>query len=92
MPAYRYEAMDNEGRTETGVVEAPTEGDAARQLRSQGLFVTRIELQDKSGAGAPAPHPLDNEEKAGCSIGVLVVLFLGGAFLCGAAAAARLWM
>ena len=37
MPAYTFEALNPQGRTEQGVVEADSERAARSQLRTQGL-------------------------------------------------------
>ncbi|SFU38723.1 type II secretion system inner membrane protein GspF [Nitrosospira multiformis] len=42
MEAYRYEALDPEGRTVTGVLQADTARQARAQLRAQGLLPSAI--------------------------------------------------
>lgn len=44
MPKFRYEAMDDNGKTQRGTVDADTEELALKQLRSIGLYPTNIKL------------------------------------------------
>jgi len=43
MEAYRYEALDPEGRTVTGVLQADTARQARAQLRAQGLLPSAVD-------------------------------------------------
>ncbi len=49
MGAYRYEAVDGQGKTRRGLVDAQSERQVSDQLRAQGLFPTLI---DSAGAGS----------------------------------------
>ena len=54
MPAYAFEALDTQGETRKGVLEADTAKAARSQLRAQALIplqVTPVESQDRGGAG-----------------------------------------
>lgn len=44
MPAFAYEALDQQGRKKTGVLEADTERQIRSQLREQGLFPVAVEV------------------------------------------------
>jgi len=44
MPTYQYQAKDRDGRPATGHVEAPSESEAAAQVRGMGLFVTSLRV------------------------------------------------
>ncbi|OGG01849.1 hypothetical protein A2Z33_01190 [Candidatus Gottesmanbacteria bacterium RBG_16_52_11] len=48
MAYYSYKALGNNGSQVSGLVEAPSEGTAARLLREKGLFVVRLEESQKS--------------------------------------------
>ena len=50
MPVYAYRAKDEAGKTLTGVLEAPNEGDADSSLRNQGLFVISVREQTQRRA------------------------------------------
>lgn len=49
MAAFRYEAMDNQGKEVRGEIEAANEREAAEKIRAANLYLTRIE--DKSAGG-----------------------------------------
>ncbi|MDP2771612.1 MAG: type II secretion system inner membrane protein GspF [Giesbergeria sp.] len=60
MPAFSFEALDDQGLTRKGVVEADTAKAARGQLRAQALVPLAVELvgdQASNGAG-PAGHSL----------------------------------
>jgi general secretion pathway protein F len=49
MPVYEYTALDDNGKTQTGVIEAETSFEGRRRLRSQRLFVTDMSaVREKS--------------------------------------------
>ncbi len=50
MPRYDYQARTSGGETSTGVIVAPSEVEATRQLRTEGKFVVKLE----EGVDAPA--------------------------------------
>ncbi|HWL94663.1 MAG TPA: type II secretion system F family protein [Phycisphaerae bacterium] len=50
MAVFTYSARDDAGKMVQGEVTAPTQTDAARSIRNEGKFVTRIE--EKGGAAA----------------------------------------
>ncbi|MCB1988468.1 MAG: type II secretion system protein GspF, partial [Burkholderiaceae bacterium] len=55
MPAFSFEALDDQGLTRKGVVEADTAKAARGQLRAQALVPLAVELvgdQASNGAGA----------------------------------------
>lgn len=54
MEAYRYEALDSEGRTVTGVLQADTARQARVQLRAQGLLPSSVD-QVRARERAQAP-------------------------------------
>ena len=54
MEAYRYEALDAEGRTVTGVLQADTARQARAQLRAQGLLPSTVD-QVRAGDRAQTP-------------------------------------
>ena len=51
MPAYTFEALNPQGRTEQGVVEADSERAARSQLRTQGLLPLNLLRRGR----APSP-------------------------------------
>lgn len=48
MPYFSYKALSNNGNAVTGLVEAPSEGTAARLLREKGLFVVKLNQSNSS--------------------------------------------
>ena len=59
MPAFAYEALDAQGRSVKGDVDARSENEAAEKIRRKGLFPTRVQAMAGGGkaaaAGGPAP-------------------------------------
>ncbi len=51
MPAFRYEAVDSQGRVKRGLLEAETSRAVRDRLRTDGLFPTAIEAANDDGAG-----------------------------------------
>ena len=51
MKTYKYKVVDNEGNTSNGVLEANDEKQAASILRSKGLIVTSLGLEDQFNFG-----------------------------------------
>jgi len=51
MPAYSFEALDAQGRSRKGVLEAETARAARTALRGQGLVPLRVDLVGAHGAG-----------------------------------------
>jgi general secretion pathway protein F len=63
MEAYRYEALDPEGRTVTGVLQADTARQARAQLRAQGLLPSAVDqVRARERGQAPWVRGLDSEE------------------------------
>ncbi|MCC7146646.1 MAG: type II secretion system F family protein [Phycisphaeraceae bacterium] len=56
MPSFQYEALNESGKPQKGVVSAASSEDAISRIRSQGLFPTSVREQKvkKGKAGAPA--------------------------------------
>ena len=54
MRAYRYEAVDAQGRFKRGLTDAETERQVRDRLRSDGLFPTAIEAEGTAGDDAGA--------------------------------------
>jgi type IV pilus assembly protein PilC len=52
MPNFQYTALDAKGESQTGVIEAASQAEAAQQLRNQGLYPTQV---DEAGKAAKAP-------------------------------------
>lgn len=51
MPAFQYQARDNQGKVTAGTLEAPNAQAAAKQLRAQGLMPTAIQAGSGSARG-----------------------------------------
>jgi len=51
MPAYSYEALNPQGRTEQGLIEADNERAARNQLRAQGLLPLALQAVGRPKAG-----------------------------------------
>jgi general secretion pathway protein F len=51
MPAYSFEALDAQGQTRRGVLEADTARTARSQLRAQDLVPLKVEPVQRSGSG-----------------------------------------
>ena len=63
MEAYRYEALDPEGRTVTGVLQADTARQARAQLRAQGLLPSAVDqVRARDRGQAPWVRGLRPEE------------------------------
>lgn len=63
MEAYRYEALDPEGRTVRGVLQADTARQARAQLRAQGLLPSTVnQVRAREGSQAPWVRGLRPEE------------------------------
>lgn len=63
MEAYRYEALDSEGRRVTGVLQADTARQARAQLRAQGLLPSTIDqVRARERGQAPWVRGLGSEE------------------------------
>ncbi|ODT77030.1 MAG: type II secretion system protein GspF [Nitrosomonadales bacterium SCN 54-20] len=63
MEAYRYEALDPEGRKVTGVLQADTARQARAQLRAQGLLPSTVDqVRAREGGQAPWVRGLRPEE------------------------------
>ncbi|MFG0257544.1 MAG: type II secretion system F family protein [Phycisphaerales bacterium JB043] len=65
MPRYAYEARDGLGSQTSGVIEAPSEHDAARMLRDESLSVTSIRIATKINfeAGATSSRSMQRGVK-----------------------------
>jgi len=57
MPAYRFEALQTDGQTRKGVVEADSQKSARTQLRTQGLVPLSVEPIGASDKSATAALP-----------------------------------
>jgi general secretion pathway protein F len=57
MGAFRFEAIDADGRTARGVLEADTARGARAQLRDRGLHPVEVEPVAGSGPSASGPRP-----------------------------------
>jgi len=51
MPAYSFEALDAQGQTRRGVLEADTARTARSQLRAQDLVPLKVEPVQRTGSG-----------------------------------------
>ena len=54
MPVYNYKALNKQGKTVAGVVEADTPRDARARLRNQNVMVTDLTLSDVSAEASEA--------------------------------------
>src|SRR4029450_7254456 len=52
MPAFRYEAVDAQGTSRRGLIDAETSRQVREQLRGEGLFPTSIEAANLGSGGA----------------------------------------
>jgi len=52
MPAFRYEAVDAQGTSRRGLIDAETSRQVREQLRGEGLFPTSIEASNLGSGGA----------------------------------------
>jgi len=86
MPAFRYESLTTNGRTQSGVLEAPSRGAAVRVLAGRGETATIIEAADAALAGPSRaarrrPSPGADHHAAVASAGrsgsILDMLWLG---------------
>ncbi|MBC5763292.1 type II secretion system inner membrane protein GspF [Ramlibacter albus] len=57
MPAYSFEALDSQGETRRGVLEADTAKAARSQLRSQALIPLQVAPVEAGASSAGAPRP-----------------------------------
>jgi type IV pilus assembly protein PilC len=56
MPTWNYEALDRQGKQQSGTIEAPSDSDAIQQIKARGLSPMVIkEKKTKKGARAGAP-------------------------------------
>jgi general secretion pathway protein F len=63
MEAYKYEALDAQGRTVTGVLQADTARQARAQLRAQGLLPSAVDrLRTRERARSPWAQGLPSAE------------------------------
>lgn len=62
MPNFQYTALDSKGESQTGVIQAASQAEAAQQLRNQGLYPTQV---DEAGKGAKAPKKQKTPKAAG---------------------------
>lgn len=63
MEAYRYEALDTQGRTVTGVLQADTARQVRAQLRAQGLLPSAVDrLRTRERAQSPWVRGLPSAE------------------------------
>jgi len=63
MAAFRYQALDADGRTVSGVMQADTPRQARTQLRAQGLLPSTIEqVSSKSGERRPWARGISSAE------------------------------
>src|SRR5687768_2682754 len=53
MPAFEYQALDNTGRTQRGVLQADTPRAARASLRDRGLNPLRVDAVADASAGSP---------------------------------------
>ena len=49
MPNFKYQVIDNAGKTSTGVIDAASVADASRKLKGDGKFVVSVELDKGPG-------------------------------------------
>lgn len=56
MPAYRFEALQADGQTRQGTLEADSAKTARQQLRSQGLVPLQVQAIASGQAAAPSDH------------------------------------
>ncbi|MBW3625598.1 MAG: type II secretion system F family protein [Armatimonadetes bacterium] len=56
MPTFTYKARNPGGEVVTGTQEAPSESEAARQLREQGFWVTELHARRGGSTGEPSPE------------------------------------
>src|SRR5436305_13294953 len=63
MPTYQYTARDQQGKSQSGVLEAESNSVAAAQLREQGLWVTGLRAvgaaRDEKPEARAGARPLD---------------------------------
>src|SRR3954470_14934052 len=57
MPAYAFEALDGQGQTRRGVMEADTVKSARTQLRAQSLVPLQVQPVDSGSGTAGAARP-----------------------------------
>ncbi|MEY3201534.1 MAG: hypothetical protein RIR70_1084 [Pseudomonadota bacterium] len=55
MPAYRYQAVDNSGKRETGLLQAETRRLARETLRERGIIVLELEAVESDAPGGGKP-------------------------------------
>ena len=48
MPNFRYQVLDNAGKSSTGVLDAASVADASRKLKADGKYIVSLELDKGS--------------------------------------------
>ena len=51
MPNFRYQVLDEAGKSSTGVLDAASVADASRKLKSEGKYIVSLELDKGQGIG-----------------------------------------
>ncbi|MDH3583134.1 MAG: type II secretion system F family protein, partial [Phycisphaerae bacterium] len=64
MPTYQYEALDQTGKPQKGVIEAPTSDEALSQIKAQGYFPTSVR-EKKVGRREKGAGPAGGKKKRG---------------------------
>lgn len=64
MPAYRYEGLTRQGESEQGTINAASESEAQREVRSRGIFITRLVKVSEAVASETAA---EHEERSDLS-------------------------
>lgn len=52
MPNFRYQVLDEAGKSSTGVLDAASVADASRKLKSEGKYIVSLELDKGQGIGS----------------------------------------
>ena len=52
MPNFRYQVLDEAGKSSTGVLDAASVADASRKLKSEGKYIVSLELDKGQGLGS----------------------------------------
>ena len=78
MPAFSYKAVSRDGKQREGVIEAPGQELASRQLRAQGLTLLKLEAGDQLGKPArDAAKPPGRQEILSMTTELAVLLRAG---------------
>ena len=77
MPTYQFEAMDQAGKPQKGVIDAPTSDEAIDKIKKQGFFPTSVREKKVKKGSSPAATGAGGKPKAKKKAGDITIT-IGG--------------